>query len=153
MSAKLRAGLAQSPISLLEFGRLIASASLDEKIEPPPLFLPLDKALEVSHTMLTLAWTLSRQDAAAAALVFGLGSVERIHSFDVRDLPRVSEHISGGLRPRWLDRPRIWQELLRRPHGARPSNVAPAFLRIVQRQLIDVGPATGVSRLIRPNEL
>jgi hypothetical protein len=153
MSAELRAGLAKSPISLLEFGCLDASASLDGRVGPSPLFLPLDKALELSHTMITLAWTLCRQDTAAAAVVFGLGSVEWIHNFDIRDLPRVSERISGGLRPRWLDRPRIWQELLRRPHGARPSRAAPAFLRIVQRQLVDVRPATGVSRPTRPNGL
>jgi hypothetical protein len=152
MPAELRAGLAKSPVSLLEFGSLFSGVDASRCAEPPPLFLPLDKALELSHIMLTLAWTLSRQDFAAAAIVFGLGSAEgqRIHSFDVRDLPRVSERISGGLRPRWLDRPRIWQELLRRPHGARPSHLAPPFLRIVQRQLVDVRPATGVSRSTRP---
>jgi hypothetical protein len=145
LPAELRDVLAKSPVSLLEF----CSA---EKAEAHPAFLPLNKALELSHSMLTLAWTLSRQDAAAAAIVFGLGGADaqRIHGIAAIDLPRVSERFSGRLRPRWLDRPRIWQELLRYPPGARSSHLAPPFLRIVQRQLVEVRPATGVSRSTRP---
>jgi hypothetical protein len=155
MPAEIRAGLARSPVSLLELGSsfcdLGASPPLDDKAEPPPPFLPLDKAIELSHIMVTLAWMLSRQDTAAAAIVFGLQGVQaqRIRSFDVRDLPRISERIAGGLRPSWLDRPRIWQELLRHPHGSKTSLLAPVFLRILQRQLVDVRPATGVSRSTR----
>lgn len=154
MPAELRAVLTRSPVSLLEFGAVFpdlgVSEPLDDKADPAPPFLPSDKAIELAHIMLTLAWTLSRQDTAAAAIVFGLGAAEAqwIQGFDVGDLPLVSKRISGGLRPRWLDRPRIWRELLRHPNGAQP-HVPPPFLRIVQRQLGEVRPATGVSRSTR----
>ena len=155
MSVEERAGLSRSPVSLLEFGSSlseIGKTDVNRATEPPPAFLPLNSALALSQIMLALAWTLCRHDTAAAAIVFGLrtAEVQKMLTLDVRDLPDISEWISANLRPRWLDRPRIWHELLRHPDSTKGAPPAPPFMRILQRQLVDLRLATCATRSTRP---
>ena len=156
MSVGERAELARSPVSLLEFGwslsEIGAKRNVDRAREAPPAFLPLDSALALSQIMLALAWTLCRHDTAATAIVFGLrtAEVQKMLTLDVRDLPDISEWVSANLRPRWLDRPRIWHELLRHPDSTKGAPPAPPFIRILQRQLVDLRLATCATRSTRP---
>jgi hypothetical protein len=151
-----RAGLARSPVALLEFGssfsNLGPNSPENSTAEAPPAFLPLNAALPISQIMLALAWTLCRNDTAAASIVFGLPptDVQKILSLDVRDLSAISERISAGLKPRWLNRPRIWRELLRQPDNTKAVPPAPTFFRILQRQLVDIRLATCATRSTRP---
>ena len=152
LSAAFRGELARSPVLLLEFAGSLSDsdAALTCEAHPPP-FLPLSKALELSQITLTLAWTFSRQDLAAGRIIFGLTAVEaqRIRNLDVRNIPRLAERRSGALRPRWFDRPNIWQELLRHPDAKWGSRAGPPYIRILQRELARYRLATSATRPTR----
>ncbi len=144
LQPEVRLELAKSPIALLEFATSPFAADSACARDTGLPFLPGERALELAQLMLTLSWTFARQDPAAARVIFGLSveDVSRFGRLDMRDIPRIAARTSVSLQPRWLDQPRIWQELLHHKVVVKDANIAPRHLRILQRQFACILPAT-----------
>jgi len=145
----LRQELSRAPVSLVDIGVNDGAAhSLpgihDARVPSPPAFLAWDRAAQLAQTTLTLTWTLARSDLVAASIVLGVqGSEAReIAALGFHELPAISERFAGAVRPRWLTQPRIWRRLLRCPDRTITSHLPPSGVRILQRQLADLIPAT-----------
>jgi hypothetical protein len=142
----LREELSRAPVSLVDLGLSDEGVrSLSARVhDGPPAFLAWARAVQLAQTTLTLTWTLARSDLIAAAIVFGVqGSrAGEISALGFHDLPAISETLAPAVRPRWLTQPRIWQRLLRCPDRAITSHLPPRNVRILQRQLADLIPAT-----------
>jgi hypothetical protein len=142
----LREELSRAPVSLVDIGLSDEGVrSLSARVHgSPPAFLAWDRAVQLAQTTLTLTWTLARSDLVAASIVFGVqGSrAGEISALGFHDLPAISEKLAAAVRPRWLTQPRIWQRLLRCPDRTITSHLPPRKVRILQRQLADLIPAT-----------
>lgn len=149
--------LSQSPVSLVDIGlndsevRPLVEAVSHEDLPALPAFLPRDRALQLTQATLTLAWTLAQNDPVSASIVFAVPStlVREIRALGLHLVPAISQKLSSRVRPRWLQKPRIWRYLLdpaRLPHSERS---APLYVRVLQRQFADLSPATSAKRFYR----
>lgn len=151
--------LCRSPVCLLDIGlgeewpQEVLHGFYDTCPPSPPPFLARDRATQLAQTCLTLAWTASRNDHLSASIIFGLSKTrtKAIGALAVDAIPLISEKLSSLVRPRWLDAPRIWKFLL--SSQTNPAVHLPEIqVRILQRQLADLYPATsasGISRNLR----
>jgi hypothetical protein len=141
--------LSRSPVSLVEVGLNEGSSTLLAQVDTarthsPPAFLARDRALHLTQVTLALLWTLARSDLVVASIVFGVSRsiAKEISALGFHDLPAISERLAPAVRPRWLGRPRIWRRLLRCPDRAITAHLPPRNVRVLQRQLADLIPAT-----------
>ena len=75
---------------------------------------PREDAVELSRATLMLAWHLSRADLASCLILLGLSlPVARIvGTLRPKQIDQIAESHYARLRPRWEDRPSVWQQLL-----------------------------------------
>jgi hypothetical protein len=153
----LRDALSRTPVSLVDLGlndegpRSLFAGVEDTRVQSLPPFLTRDRAVQLSHTTLTLTWTLARNDLIAASVVFGISrsQAKEIRALGFHSIPTISEKLASLVRPRWLSQPRIWQRLLASSERTITPHLAPRSVRILQRQFADLIPATPATRLLR----
>jgi hypothetical protein len=151
----VRQELSRAPVSLVDIGlddedaRSLSAGVRDTRVHSPPAFLAWDRAVQLAQTTLTLTWTLARSDLVVTSIVFGVSRSrdKEISALGFHDLPAVSETLAPAVRPRWLTQPRIWQRLLRCPDRTITSHLPPRNVRILQRQLAGLIPATAAKCL------
>jgi hypothetical protein len=152
----LRDELFRSPVSLVDLGlngegsRSLFAEADDTRIQSLPPFLARDRAVQLSHTTLTLTWTLARNDLAAASIVFGISRsrAKEIRALGFHCIPTISETLASLVRPRWLTQPRIWQRLLGSSDRSISSQYPPRSVRMLQRQFADLIPVTSATYLL-----
>ena len=76
--------------------------------------LPRAPAMKLARATLTLAWHTARTDAEASLVLLGITPevAPMISALRLQDLDKVAERYFRRLRPRWEDRPAVWQQLL-----------------------------------------
>ena len=161
MPRAVREELCRSPVSLVDVGLsserpdLLLNGVGGARNESPPPFLPRDRAVHLAQETLILAWTLARSDAVATSIVFGVSrsQVRGIRALAFHGIPAIAEKLAGTVQPRWLTQPRIWQRLLDSSERSIGSHLAPRHIRILQRQLADLLPATAATRLLHASRL
>lgn len=79
---------------------------------------PRRAAEQLAHNTLVLAWHMSRADADATAIIFGMSRevVGVIASLRLSDLETIATHQFRHIRPRWEQQPELWRELLVAAH-------------------------------------
>lgn len=77
-------------------------------------FFTVPGALEAARLVFTYAWHLARTQPAAARLLLGMPAqcVADMGRCSLRQMYALAERHPEWLRPRWLTRPELWQELL-----------------------------------------
>jgi len=76
--------------------------------------LPRAPAMKLARATLTLAWHTVRTDAEASLVLLGITPevAPMISALRLQDIDKVAERYFRRLRPRWEDRPAVWQQLL-----------------------------------------
>lgn len=153
--SRSRDELCRTPVSLVDIGLsdagarpLLAQTDLPARALPP--FLTRDRAIYLAQVTLSLAWTLSRSDLVTASIVFGVSRAQAkaIGALAFHSIPKISERLSSGVRPRWMNEPRIWQRLSSFSKHSTALYLPPLCARTLQRQFADLLPATSAMRLL-----
>jgi hypothetical protein len=78
-------------------------------------WFPGEAAARLASLCLTWAWHLARTDALAARLLLGAApeAVQRLAVASLSEIAELQPACASRIRPRWADRPAIWQALLR----------------------------------------
>ncbi len=96
------------------------------------------RLLALHRAVLNFAWHIAQQDRVGAEILLGMShSVTSILArCNTLDIERLAERTVLDLRPRWIDRPAMWRQLLDNPLS--PSAARMANIRSVQ--LIGIAP-------------
>jgi hypothetical protein len=141
---------AKCPISLVDggFGRAtrwpdatsfnIMQANARLAIFPEP------EARQLAHMTLTLAWTMARENRDAARIVFAMdrGTIGLLSGLGISALQQLADRLHHWVSPRWADDPAIWRTLLLVALRGEHPRLPPIGMRLMQRQLADLEPAT-----------
>jgi hypothetical protein len=86
----------------------------EERGEPYETFFTVPAAVQVAHQVFVHAWSTAREHVPSAVLTLGMHPqcAKIIAAHTSVSLYRTVERHWTWLRPRWLDRPQVWQELL-----------------------------------------
>jgi hypothetical protein len=86
----------------------------EDRDEPYETFFTVPGAVQVAHEIFVHAWSAVREHPTNAMLTLGMHPqcAKLIAAHTPVSLHRAVERHWSWLRPRWLDRPQIWQELL-----------------------------------------
>jgi hypothetical protein len=86
----------------------------EERSEPYETFFTVPAAVQVAHHVFVHAWSAARERPTNAVLTLGMHPhcAKLIAAHTPVSLHRAIERHWTWLRPRWLDRPQIWQEML-----------------------------------------
>jgi len=148
--------LSRTPVSLVDIGlndggsRPLLSGP-GRPVRPLPPFLARDRALHLAHLTVSLGWTLARSDVVATSIVFGVSRSQAtaLGALAFHSIPKIAERLSGAVRPRWMNGPRIWQRLLGFPERSTAAwRLPPICTRPLQRQFADLLPATSAAHLL-----
>jgi hypothetical protein len=122
LDAAARRRAAACPYLLLEAGfadlrRWHAATAGEVSDAREPAYAPffsVPRAVEAGHLVFTYAWHLARTQPAAARLLLGMPAAcaAEISRCSLRQIYALAERHPEWLRPRWLTRPEVWQELL-----------------------------------------
>lgn len=152
----IRDELSRTPVSLVDIGlneggsRPLLSER-DGPVRALPPFLARDPALHLAHVTLSLGWTLSRSDVITTSIVFGVSrsQAKALGALAFHSIPKIAERLSGAVRPRWMNEPRIWQRLLSfSERSSAAGRLPPVCTRPLQRQFADLLPATSAAPLL-----
>ncbi len=92
-----------------------AEAQINEdRDEPHETFFTVPAAVQVAHQVFVHAWSAVREHPTNAMLTLGMHPqcAKLIAAHTPVSLHKTVERHWTWLRPRWLDRPQIWRELL-----------------------------------------
>ena len=122
LDAAARRRAAACPYLLLEAGfadlrrwQAATAGQVADAREPAySSFFTVPAALEAARLVFTYAWHLARTQSAAARLLLGMPGpcAAAIGRCSLRQMYALAERHPEWLRPRWSDRPEVWQELL-----------------------------------------
>lgn len=84
------------------------------KDRPWRALAPKRAATQLAQTTLILAWHMTRADAEATCIVFGMSRevAQLIGSLRLSELDTIAQHQFRHVRPRWEERAELWRELL-----------------------------------------
>lgn len=84
------------------------------KDRPWRALAPKRAATQLAQTTLILAWHMTRADADATSIVFGMSRevAQLIGSLRLSELDIIAQHQFRHVRPRWEERAELWRELL-----------------------------------------
>lgn len=84
------------------------------KDRPWRALAPKRAATQLAQTTLILAWHMTRADAEATCIVFGMSRevAQLISSLRLSELDTIAQHQFRHVRPRWEERAELWRELL-----------------------------------------
>lgn len=118
----LRHRAARQPFSLIdmefrdaEWWRAVKSRpSRAWKERPWRALAPKRAATQLAQTTLMLAWHMTRADADATSIVFGMSRevAQLIGSLRLSEIDTIAQHQFPHVRPRWEERADLWRELL-----------------------------------------
>jgi hypothetical protein len=120
MDESAKATVASAPLLLLDFEFRNADWWKGVASDPRRRFLarrPLieqEQAIELTRGALMLAWHLARSDLASCLVLVGLSDpvAQVVRSLRPKQIDLIAEHQFRSMRPRWEDRPYLWQQLL-----------------------------------------
>lgn len=94
---------------------------------------------------LLLGWHLARTNRLAARVVLGMSgpAAHRLASSRLQELESIAERAAGGVRPRWEQQPRVWQQLLRVARRGPPLQLRAVQLRGLQLLAAGCGSEPG----------
>jgi hypothetical protein len=80
---------------------------------------PKRSAVQLAQATLMLAWHMTRADAVATSVVFGMVPevAALIGSLRLSEIEVIAQHQFRHVRPRWEDRAEFWRELLVAAHA------------------------------------
>ena len=84
------------------------------KDRPWRALAPKRAAVQLAQATLMLAWHMTRADAAATSVVFGMAPevATLIASLRLSELELIAQHQFRHVRPRWEERAEFWREML-----------------------------------------
>jgi hypothetical protein len=128
----VRARLSRCPVLLVDAGRMVSSTK-DDTPTAESIF-SREAAVGLARMTLVLVWSMARTDGNAARVVLGLSVAEltRIGGLRLGDLDALAEDGGCSIRPRWIDRPELWQRLGAPLSGPWSSPLGAVALRAVQ---------------------
>ena len=96
--------------------------------------LPRHSTVRLARSALVLTWHTARTDREAALLLLGLAPTvaTALASVGLPEIDAIAEHQFRHLRPRWEDRPGIWQQLIDSAGQGNLQNTSNATLRCLQ---------------------
>src|SRR6185503_20101316 len=73
---------------------------------------------QLTQATLVLAWHMTRADAEATGIVFGMSRevAQVIAALGLSDIDTIAERQFRHVRPRWEQQPEVWRELLLAAH-------------------------------------
>ena len=97
-------------------------------------------AVQLAHSALTLAWSLTRSSRELARVVFGLNTLtaSTVAQLGIQGIQHLAESVSHSLRLRWADRPDIWRELLHLAHQEQHDSTSLVDMRVLQYHLAEL---------------
>jgi hypothetical protein len=112
---------------------------------------PRLQALQLAHQTLTLAWTATRASLESACIIFGMTRkcADIVSHLGIQTIHRIAEQHPDWVRPTWENEPEIWHHLIAMAMQEPPPRLPPIGLRALQRQFVDLEPATCASGEIR----
>ena len=96
----------------------------------------------LAKSVLTYAWTVVQQDRIGARIVLGMSDpvIDVIAAVGPMRMQHVASHALWHMRPRWQDRPTLWQHLLH--EAAHPDTLRLAQIQCLQQ--LDASALRGV---------
>ena len=84
---------------------------------------PRRTAVPLTRSTLMLAWQGVRADADVACALFGMhrGAAAVVSSMQLSDIDRLADRHFRRIKPRWVDRPSLWRELLQSARAETPT--------------------------------
>jgi hypothetical protein len=80
----------------------------------PTPWLPIEESRSLAHSALLVAWYVVQADFAVARVLLGMSAsgVAAYRELGVADLAQIARCHPECVRPRWLDRPDVWSQLI-----------------------------------------
>lgn len=118
-----RRRIARCPCLLVDAGLREPESWFVERPAMEPYFAR-DDSISLAQMTLVFAWSMARMNPNTAGLVLGISprSASFIAGVGLRDLARVAHERWWAIRPRWMDRPEVWQRLAQ-PEGRLSGSV------------------------------
>lgn len=106
--------------------------------------LPRVRALEIAGLTFALASTTAKASPNAARIMFGMRQTvaEAFAGFTVETVHRLGQTRAHWVRPRWYQSPEDWQRMIATADHAEAARLPPVSLRVLNRMLVDLEPAT-----------
>jgi len=104
------------------------------KDRPWRALVPKRAAIQLAQTTLMLAWHMTRADADATSIVFGMSPevAQIIRSLRLSEIDTIAQHQFRHVRPRWEERPELWRELLVAAHSEDSGAARTIAIRALQ---------------------
>jgi len=134
--------LAAAPFSLFDAGFSAAPRWFESRFRgvhdqqrSGPTYFEAAAARSITRRMLVYGWHLARSRPRAACLVFGatLHAVEALAACSLSALDSAAERNAETLRPRWVDQPAFWRELLTASSASADARLHDLLLGGIQR--------------------
>jgi len=134
--------LAAAPFSLFDAGFSSAPRwfegrfrGVHDQQRAGPAYFEAAAARSITRRMLVYGWHLARSRPRAACLVFGatLPAVEALAACSLSALDSTAERNAEGLRPRWVNQPAFWRELLAASSASADARLHDLLLGGIQR--------------------
>lgn len=122
----LDAGLGQVP-----FGERTLLSVMDV---PASGYLSDADGAALMRRALLLGWHLARANRLAARVLFGMSGpvAQRLALSRLQELDAFAQRAAPGVKPRWEQQPRVWQQLLRAARRGPATQLRAAHLRGLQ---------------------
>jgi hypothetical protein len=106
--------------------------------------LPRGRSLELAGLTFALASATAKASSDAACIMFGMHQAvaEAFAGFTVETVHRLGQTRAHWVRPRWHQSPEDWQRMIATAEHAEAARLPPVSLRIFNRMLADLEPAT-----------
>jgi len=144
--------IARAPICLVDagFGQEEHWKAITRSPAPPDVpseeaFAP-EVARALSRTILNLAWTSARTEPVIARIRFGMTrqTAQIVAGLGIHQIQQIAETHFHSLRPLWAEQLGFWQYLVAAAAAPSPK-LPPVHIRLMQRRLADLLPATAAS--------
>jgi hypothetical protein len=106
--------------------------------------LPRGRSLELAGITFALASATAKSSPDAARIMFGMHQAvaEAFAEFSVETVHHLGQSRAHWVRPRWYESPEDWQRMIATAERAEAARLPPVSLRIFNRMLADLEPAT-----------
>ncbi|MBS0422608.1 MAG: hypothetical protein JSR66_33180 [Proteobacteria bacterium] len=114
----------------------------DHSITESPL--PRGRSLELAGLTFALASATAKASSDAARIMFGMHQAvaDAFAGFSIETVHRLGQTRAHWVRPRWHQSPEDWQRMIATAEHAESSRLPPVSIRVFNRMLADLEPAT-----------
>ena len=142
--------LARCPICLLDAGFGEKARWLARLGEPCLAFgpkiaafeFPRLEALRLSQTLFMMVWAAANAQPVCAKIIFGMSEECLRVMRALTSVQDLIEECSHWVRPRWPDRPQVWQRLIGTAQQSPAARIPDVGVRALLQMLADLEPAT-----------